>query len=153
MKTRTTCTGCGKAIPESLADDAFCVACRYADADDTPAARHSGATEYDIAAETVAFEAFACASEAEPAPAPAFNLETVLSILISHGAKPQAVGEACFALAYYLPLVEGRPTNTRELGARLGCTHAGAQRKIARFKAVFIEDLRAALGESFQPPP
>lgn len=155
MKTRTTCTACGKVIPQSLADDALCVRCRYSEKNDNlpPPLDCNTATEYSIAAESAAFEDFAAASEAEPAPAPDFNLETVLSILIARGAKPQAVGEAVFALAYWLPMVEGRPTNTRELGERLGCSHAGAQKKLARFKAVFIDDLRVTIGESFQPPP
>lgn len=29
MKTTSTCTDCGNAIPESLVSDALCVACRY----------------------------------------------------------------------------------------------------------------------------
>ena len=32
MKTTTSCSGCGKAIPEAVIGDALCVACRYHDA-------------------------------------------------------------------------------------------------------------------------
>lgn len=62
LRTTTTCTGCGNEIPESLLDDALCVACRYAstkkagehlDGDGSPVP-----TEFEIAADAHAFNQY-----------------------------------------------------------------------------------------------
>ena len=156
LRTTTTCRDCGNQIPESLVADALCVACRYPstkkpvellDGDGSPVP-----TEYEIAAAKLAFDVFADASEPPPS-GDGLDLEPVLAFLIADGATAQAIGERVLMLAYLMPLVHGRPANTRELGARIGCTHTAAQKKVSRLKAAFAGDLREIAEISFQAQP
>lgn len=156
LRTTTTCRDCGNQIPESLVADALCVACRYTstkkpvellDGDGSPVP-----TEYEIAADKFAFDAFADASEPPPAGA-GLDLEPVLAFLIADDASAQAIGERVLMLAYLMPLVDGRPANARELGARLGCSHVAALAKLTKLKAAFAGDLREFAEIPYQAQP
>jgi hypothetical protein len=149
LRTTTTCRDCGNQIPESLLDDALCVVCRYPAKKKKADENDAVPTEYEIAADKFAFDVFADASEPPPA-GDGLDLEPVLAFLIADDAPAQAIGERVLALAYLMPLVHGRPANARELGARLGCSHVAALKKVTKLKAAFAGDLREITETSYQ---
>ena len=54
MKTTTSCSGCGKAIPESIVGDATCVACRYHSAPPKSETTQHSDKRFELAATTAA---------------------------------------------------------------------------------------------------
>lgn len=76
------------------------------------------------------------------------NIETAISLLIAGNPNMKTLCDRVWSLAYMMPLVQGRPENARELGAKLGCSHVAALARLTKQKA----DLKGFLGEMLQKP-
>ena len=74
--------------------------------------------------------------EPEPTPAESLDCEQLLQAILDRGDK-EDVFERVNILGYLLR-VSTAPSNTRELGSRLGISHTAATRKVSKF----CEDLR-----------
>ena len=158
LRTTTTCTDCGNEIPESLLDDALCVACRYTstkkpvenlDGDGSPVP-----TEYEIAADKFAFDAFADASEPTPAgdgwrvpiieaqtaadeppdkevPPPHLDSRQLLETIL-HGARNPVEIAASAAMCGNLMGCPSAPRTSTEFATLLGIPRSTGQRLWAR---------------------
>jgi hypothetical protein len=150
LRTTTTCTGCGNEIPESLLDDALCCACRYSstkkpvenlDGDGSPVP-----TEYEIAADKFAFDAFADASEPTPAgdgqrapiieatatdSAPHLDARQLLETIL-HGARDKHEIAAFAAICGNLMGCPSAPRTSTEFAALLDIPRSTGQRLWAR---------------------
>jgi hypothetical protein len=148
-RTTTTCKECGAEIPESLLAEALCVGCRY----DSPAKKPDAGdpSEYELALEEYGSE---LSEPSEPeARGAGPDLEQILAWLASGHADAQTIGGRVLMLAYIMPLVDGRPMNLRELGARLGCSHTAARKKVSNLRAHFARESRRIAGGGFQRDP
>ena len=157
LRTTTTCTGCGNEIPESLLDDALCCACRYSstkkpvenlDGDGSPVP-----TEYEIAADKFAFDAFADASEPTPAgdgqrapiieatatdsapdkevPPPHLNSHQLIETILHVARNPVEIA-ASAAICGNLMGCPSAPRTSTEFSALLGIPRSTGQRLWAR---------------------
>jgi hypothetical protein len=144
LRTTTTCRDCGNQIPESLLDDALCVACRYAstkkagehrDGDGNPIP-----TEYEIAADKFAFDAFADASDGQRGPiiettatdsAPHLDASQLIETIL-HGARNPAEIAALTTICGNLLGCPSAPRTATEFALALDIPRSTGQRLWAR---------------------
>jgi hypothetical protein len=124
MKTTCTCTGCGKPIPEALANDALCTGCRYHDTGNKPV---SGRNEYDVAIETIASPEPQLPSSADKL---GHTSAAYFVKLLLRGEPTPKVAHERLILAD--SLMDGLPNVA--IAERLDCTGPAITKKIQRFK-------------------
>jgi hypothetical protein len=147
LRTTTTCRDCGNQIPESLIADALCVSCRYIstkkpvellDGDGSPVP-----TEYEIAADKFAFDAFADASQPPPAASADIRRDGIATAVLRFLKRLDEIGDSkligqTVKVLNFLTGQSGFETKT-ELARHLKVSPA----RITQILANFPEDLRS----------
>lgn len=111
LKTTTSCSGCGKAIPEAIVGDATCVACRYHTAPPKSETTQHSDKRFELAATTAALT--------EPDESDARNeiVSGLLRLLAGNG-DHAACGRRLIVTAYLSGALPEIATH-RELATRL----------------------------------